>query len=338
MRNDEIGDKSVRDIEIKMQKSKQGGNFVMKRRSIQKLVVFAVMCLFLMGVSVTGYAQTCPAGAICRDEAPGAYTGNGPYGYSSYTLPWTSYSAGATVYYPRTATAPFSAIVFMQPYTGTQAMNYAWGPWFASHGIVYVNCDSTTTLDTVDSRATQQMNAINALKNENNRSASPLYRKLDTSRIGVMGWSMGGGASWINSANSSIKTAMSLAGHNLTAVSIYKSGRYTKCPTMIFSGLLDTTYLGGMGQSEGVYRNIPSGIAKIHYEVRSAGHMAWGSPTSASSNVAKIALAFQKTFLDGDTRWAAYLTQPSDASTWNTASLPSTGGTTPDYPWWYWWR
>ena len=69
MRNDEIGDKSVRDIEIKMQKSKQGGNFVMKRRSIQKLVVFAVMCLFLMGVSVTGYAQTCPAGAICRDEA-----------------------------------------------------------------------------------------------------------------------------------------------------------------------------------------------------------------------------------------------------------------------------
>ncbi|MFO7568356.1 MAG: hypothetical protein R6W75_01065, partial [Smithellaceae bacterium] len=216
----------------------------------------------------------------------------------------------------------------------------AWGPFFASHGIVYVNCDSTTTGDQVNSRATQQMNAINALKAENTRSNSPLRGKLITNRIGVAGHSMGGGASWINSANSAVKTAMTLAGHNLTATSIYKSGRYTKCPTMIFSGLLDTTYLGGMGQSEGVYRNIPSGIAKIHYEVRGAGHMAWGSPTSASSNVAKISLAFQKTFLDGDTRWAAYLTRPSDASTWNTASLPSAGGTTPtpDYPWWYWWR
>ncbi len=211
----------------------------------------------------------------------------------------------------------------MQPYTGTQSMNKDWGPFFASHGIVYVNCDSTTTGDSVDSRATQQMNAVNSLKKENTRrnsyfSKNPLNAKLDINRVGVMGWSMGGGASWINSSKTGVKTAMTLAGHNDTAVDRASKGGSTKCPTGIFSGALDTTILGGLGQSEGVYDNIPNGVSKLHYQVSTAGHMDWGSPTSASRNVAPIALAFQKTYLDGDTRWKAFIKKPSDASIWNT--------------------
>jgi dienelactone hydrolase len=297
----------------------------MERKSIKKLLVLAIISLFLLGVAVTSYAQTCPSGAICRPEAPGNYSGNGPYGSASYQLPTTSYSAGATVYYPTSATAPFAAIVFMQPYTGTQSMDEAWGPFFASHGIVYVNCSTNTTGDSVDSRATQQANAVAALKSENTRTGTtlrpnPLKGKLDISRIGLMGWSMGGGATWINSATAGYKTAMTLAGHNATATSIYRTGRYTKCATMIFSGLLDTTILGGLGQSEGVYSNIPSTISKVHYQVAGAGHMVWGSPTSAGNYVARIALAFQKTYLDGDTRWKSYIARPIDASIWN-ASL-----------------
>jgi hypothetical protein len=45
--------------------------------------------------------------------------------------------------------------------------------------------------------------------------------------------------------------------------------------------------------------------------------MVWGSPTSAGNYVARIALAFQKTYLDGDTRWKSYIARPIDASTWN---------------------
>ncbi|MFO7568875.1 MAG: hypothetical protein R6W75_03675 [Smithellaceae bacterium] len=296
----------------------------MERKSVRKIIVFAVMGLFLLGTAVAGYAQTCPAGAICRNDlAPGSYSGKGPYTTASYSLPSTSYSAGATVYYPTgtKAVAPFSAIVFCPPYTGTQSMSADWGPFFASHGIVYVNISTTTTMDSVNSRATQQARAVTALKNENTRTGSifrpnPLKGKLNVNRVGVMGWSMGGGASWINSATVSTKTAMTLAGHNATATGTAVTGRSTKCPTMIFSGLLDTTILGGMGQSEGVYSKIPSGVTKVHYEVRTAGHMDWGTPTSAGSNVAKIALAFQKTYLDGDTRWKPYIAKPTDASTW----------------------
>jgi len=291
---------------------------------MKKIILsMTVACFFFtaMGLVMIGDASsTCPSGAICRADAPGSYSGNGPYSYSTAQL--YGYTAGATVYYPTNATAPFSSIVFMQPYTGTQSMDAAWGPFFASWGFVYVNCSSTTTGDSVDSRATQQANAVTKLKAENTRTGSVLKGKLNTSRIGLMGWSMGGGATWINSATSGFKSAMTLAGHNYTAINIASKGGSTKCPTMLFSGLLDQSILGGLGQSEGVYTLIPSGIAKIHCQISTAGHMVWGSPTSASTNVAKVALAFQKTFLDGDTRWVSYIARPLDASIWNTANLP----------------
>ncbi len=270
-------------------------------------------------------AADCPDDAICRyDEQPGAYTRNGPYDVQSYTLSSFEAAGGATVYYPADATPPFAGLVFCPPYSGVQYMYRDWGPFFASHGIVMVTMDSETTLDTVDQRASQQREVLDVLKGENSDRFSPLYGKLALDRLGVTGWSMGGGATWINSADySGLKTAMSLAGHNLTAIDPDSRGYNTRIPTLIMNGALDTTYLGGLGQSDGVYNAIPWGVPKVFYEVSSAGHFAWGSPTSASDDVAKIALAFQKTFLEGDIRWADYIRRPAwGASEWATANLP----------------
>ena len=267
----------------------------------------------------------CPSSAICRSETPGAYSSNGPYGSRSYTLSRFQTPGGATVYYPANAEPPYSALVFTPPYTGVQFMYAAWGPFFASHGIVLVTMDTTTTLDTVDQRARQQKTVLDVLKQENTRFGSPLQGKLDTSRIGAVGWSMGGGATWINSAEyRGLKTAMSLAGHNMSAINLNSRGYNTKVPTLLFNGALDFTYLGGLGQSDGVYNAIPAGIPKVFLEVASAGHFDWGSPTSANRDVAAIALAFQKAFLDGDSRWLSYIRRPSrDVSTWRTAYLPN---------------
>ena len=110
---------------------------------------------------------------------------------------------------------------------------------------------------------------------------------------------------------------------NLTAVDSASSGRSTRIPTLIFNGATDLSYLGGLGQSSGVYNSIPREVPKVIYEVATAGHFAWGSPTSASNNVAELALAFQKTFLEGDLRWAQYIDRPgSNVATWNSANIP----------------
>ncbi len=294
------------------------------KKIVSKSFSFGAHGFFLMGVAGVSYAATtCPSGAICRSETPGSYNTSGPYGSATFQL--NGYTAGATVYYPTStnAKAPYSSIVFMQPFTGIQSMDAAWGPFFASHGIVYVNCSSTTTMDSVDSRATQQWNAVAALKKENTRSNGKLKGKLNTSRVGIMGWSMGGGATWINASKSGVKTALSLAGHNATATSTLAKGAKTKVPMLLINGATDTTILGGRGQSEGVYNSIPSGIAKVLYVDASAGHMDWTGPKPTQApDAGKIALAFQKTFLDGDTRWVSYIKKPSGTSTWKTANLP----------------
>jgi pimeloyl-ACP methyl ester carboxylesterase len=136
---------------------------------------------------------------------------------------------------------------------------------------------------------------------------------------------MGGGATWINSGNfPGLKTAMSLAGHNMTAMDIASKGGRTKCPILIMNGATDMTILGGLGQSIGVYRAVPAGIPKAIYEVATAGHMVWGTPTQASPHVAELALAFEKTFLDGDLRWAEFIRRPnSNVATWQSANIPN---------------
>jgi dienelactone hydrolase len=264
-------------------------------------------------------AAPCCADCICRGSAPTASSSrNGSFTTANYRLPTSAYAAGATVYYPTNAPAPLAGIVYCPPLTGTESMLAAWGPFFASHGIVLVTMSTTTTSDNVDSRDDQQRNALNALKAENTRSGSPLLGKL-SNRFGVMGWSMGGGATWINAAQyAGLKSAMSLAGHNATA-SAAADGTNIKCPTLIMNGAEDTSILGGQGQSPGVYDAIADNIAKVIYEVDGVGHMDWATPTTAGNAVAEMALAFQKTFLEGDTRWAKFIVvEPSNAATWET--------------------
>ncbi|VUD68888.1 Poly(ethylene terephthalate) hydrolase [Thalassocella blandensis] len=294
---------------------------------IKNLFPSLVLTLFsICFLASNAYSQSCPSGAICRnDEAPGKYSRNGPYNVDDYDMPFGSTPGGASVYYPTNATPPFAVLVFTPPLSGTQFMYRDWGPFFASHGIVMVTMDTRTTSDSVDSRASQQADVLDAMKDENTRYGSPLRGKIATNRLGAVGWSMGGGATWINSAEyNGLTTAMSLAGHNLTAINSNSRGRNTRVPTLIMNGALDLTILGGLGQSDGVYSNIPYGVPKVFYEVRSAGHFDWGSPTAANDATAELALAFQKTFLEGDTRWARFITRPIfDVSEWESANIPN---------------
>lgn len=287
-----------------------------------KFTLFMVALLVLLLMGLTGCYPVRTGGnvqvssqctGICDGNVPSSFN-NIPVrssgGSSQHKLP--GYRQGATVFVPQNVSKA-GAIVFCPPMTGVQIMYKAWGPYFASQGIILVTIDTTTTFDPVDTRAGEHMAAVNALKNDPGVSGI-----LDTSRIGVCGWSMGGGSTWINASknNSGLKTAMSFAGHNMTAMN---KGYGIKIPVVLFNGATDYTLLGGLGQSEGVYNAVANGVPKIIYVVAMSGHMNWGSPTAGGVDVARVALAFQKTFLHDDGRWAQFLThRPSGASTWAT--------------------
>ncbi|NLB17152.1 MAG: hypothetical protein GX825_00060, partial [Syntrophomonadaceae bacterium] len=180
---------------------------MLKKNRLSKKVFLSALFLFIFMFSVFASSGVSYASdpIIRTDYDPGKYSDNGPYSYSTYQLPGWNY--GATVYYPTDADAPFSGLVFCPPYTGTQIMYRDWGPFFASHGIVLVTMDTSNTMITVDQRAGEQRTVLDLLKAENTRVNSPLYGDLDAERVGAMGWSMGGGATWINSAEySGLKT------------------------------------------------------------------------------------------------------------------------------------
>ena len=81
------------------------------------------------------------------------------------------------MYYPTDAQAPFSGVVMCPGYTAVQSSIQDWGPFFASHGIVLVTIDTLTTLDQVAQRATELLDALKELKDENTRAGSPLRGK-----------------------------------------------------------------------------------------------------------------------------------------------------------------
>jgi pimeloyl-ACP methyl ester carboxylesterase len=214
---------------------------------------------------------------------------------------------GGTVYYPTNAEPPFSAVVMCPGYTATQSSIADWGPFFASHGIVLVTIDTFTTLDQVVQRADQMLDALADLKAENTRFSSPLRGNLSADRYGLAGWSMGGGATWIVTAeHPELKSAVALAGHNLTAGGAVGS-LGSRVPTLILNGATDVSILGGLGQSESAYEAIPNNTPKLLYVMAFEGHFSWGTPTTNNNASGRYVLSWEKVFLEGDQRYQRFL-------------------------------
>jgi dienelactone hydrolase len=223
------------------------------------------------------------------------------------------------VYFPVDADPPLSAVVMCPGYGALQSSIADWGQFLASHGIVLVTFDTQTPLDDVPSRAVELLDALDALKDENTRADGPLQGKLSSTRYGLAGWSMGGGGTWLATAeNPELKTAVVLAGHNATAGggSISLGSRV---PTLMLNGANDLTILGGLGQSEAAYAAIPESTPKLLYVMAGAGHFAWGTPHTNNEAAGRYVLAWEKVFLEGDQRYKRFLLRRGPLATeWET--------------------
>jgi dienelactone hydrolase len=265
----------------------------------------------------------CPSGAcLCHGPEPTAQSASvdGPYGVESYTSGFSNKPAylGGTIYYPTNAEPPFAGVVICPGWTASQSSMAGWGPFLGSHGIVVMTIDTNTPLDDVALRAVALRDALASLKEENGRGESPLQGKL-SDRFGFMGWSMGGGATWINGAEHPelIRTGISLAGHHLTAGGAQIASG-TTVASMLLAGALDSAILGGADQSQTAYEAMAATTPKILYEMANEDHYAWGTPTTTNGGaLGRYALAFQKVFLEGDERYRPLLlVEGPGASDW----------------------
>jgi len=201
------------------------------------------------------------------------------------------------VLYPcavETSSGTFNATTLSGGFTNTKENMYWIGKYVAEQGII-VFAVSASNNSSVNGYENAQEACYNLIKSENNNSRSPLYGKIG--KIGLMGYSMGGGAvlNVGNDLGSSVQSVIALAPYNPES---NLSG--TRASTFIFVGENDGVAGPGLN-AEPAYEDLPDTITKMLAEMDSFGHLEWVDNTSTEGDYPKsMIVAWLKYTFTGD--------------------------------------
>ncbi len=181
-----------------------------------------------------------------------------------------------------------------------------WGPRLASHGFVVMTMNTSTIYDQPDSRATQLSKALDYVISQSNTSSSPIYGKVDSTRLGAIGWSMGGGGSLKlstqRSLNAIIPQAPYYAGSN--------SFNTIKTPALILACSVDAVAPVAVHASP-FYNKIPSTTPKAFLEIYGGSHFCANSGYPNQDLLGLYGISWMKRFIDFDTRYSQFLCGPN---------------------------
>jgi cutinase len=269
---------------------------------VQLRSVFTTVTLTaaLLGAAVTASPASAAENPYERGPAPTNSSIEATRG--SFATSTTSVSGlavtgfgGGTIYYPTsTASGTFGAVAISPGYTGTQSSISWLGARLASQGFVVFTIDTNTTLDQPDSRATQLLAALDYLT-----LRSSVRTRIDATRLGVMGHSMGGGGTLRAAAQRpSLQAAIPLTGWHTD-----KTWGDVRVPTLVV-GADGDTIAPVATHSSPFYNTLPSTLDKAYLELRGASHF---TPNSSNTTIAKYSISWLKRFIDNDTRYEQFL-------------------------------
>ena len=277
----------------------------------KKLLLVASLVASSYALSATGPSPTCTT--CSRGPAPTAASlesSSGPFTVKNYNVSsLVSGFGGGTVFYPTNATGKMGAIAVIPGYVSYESSIKWWGPRLASHGFVVITMNTKTIYDQPDSRADQLSKALDYLISESKSSRSAIYNKVDSTRLGAIGWSMGGGGSLKlatqRSLNAIIPQAPYYAGLN--------SFNNVKTPALILACQSDVVAPVSSHASP-FYNKIPSTTPKAFLEVNGGDHFCANSGYRDEAMLGKYGIAWMKRFIDFDTRYSQFLCGPNHAS------------------------
>jgi len=267
---------------------------------LRRLTLASVAAITLAAAGAVTVTPAYAANPFERGPAPTVASieaTRGSFAIAQTTVARSSVSGfgGGTIYYPTsTASGTFGAIAISPGFTASQS-SVAWlGPRLASQGFVIITIDTLSTLDQPASRGQQLLAALTYLVN-----TSAVRTRIDGSRLGVMGHSMGGGGS-LAAANTrpTLQAAIPLAPWHGT-----KTWSSVRVPTMVIGAESDTV-APVASHSEPFYTSLPASLDKAYLELNNASHSA---PTSSNVTVAKYSISWLKRFIDNDTRYEQFL-------------------------------
>lgn len=294
------------------------------RRTIATLATAALAAGLLTATAATGTAQTTAPTASAATAASNPYergpaptlssiqARTGPYATSSDRV--SSLRArgfgGGTIYYPTTTSdGTFGAVVISPGYTASQSSISWLGPRLASQGFVVFTIDTNSRLDQPASRGQQLLAALDYLT-----ESSSVRSRIDSSRLAVMGHSMGGGGALeAAKARHTLRAAIPMTGWHTD-----KTWPEIVTPTLVIGAERDST-ASVRTHSIPFYNSLSNAQAKAYLELAGASHLA---PNLSNTTIAMYSIAWLKRFVDDDTRYDQFLCPgpgtTRDISDWRT--------------------
>lgn len=221
----------------------------------------------------------------------------GPFATASTTVSSLSASGfgGGTIYYPTsTAEGTFGAVAVSPGFTARQS-SIAWlGPRIASQGFVVITIDTNSIYDQPSSRGNQLLAALDYLT-----TRSTVRSRIDSTRLAVMGHSMGGGGTLeASETRPTLQAAIPLTGWNTD-----KTWSGNRVPTLVV-GAENDSVAPVSSHSIPFYNSLSATYEKAYLELNGASHFA---PNSPNTTIARYSISWLKRFVDNDTRYEQFI-------------------------------
>lgn len=240
--------------------------------------------------------SNCIADSAITAKALSDTGANGPFTVATKRVSRQSHGfGGGTIYYPTNASGCglLGGIAVVPGYVSYESSIKWWGPRLASWGFVVITINTNDISDNPDSRATQLSAALDHLLLD-----STVGHIVDRERLGVIGWSMGGGG------------ALKLATDRSTVRAIIAQTPYydTSYPTMATPALFIACEKDRVAPNQkytNVFYNNAAG-PKMKVEVNNGNHFC-ASYGFHKRLLSKPGIAWMQRYINGDTRFDQFL-------------------------------
>lgn len=233
---------------------------------------------------------------------------NGPFSVrTSNVSRFTSGFGGGTIHYPTGTTGTMGAIVVIPGFVSAESSIDWWGPKLASHGFVVMTIDTNSGFDQPPSRARQINAALDYLIDQNNARGSAISGMIDPNRLGVVGWSMGGGGSLRVAAEGRLSAVIPLAPWDTT------NFRRVNTPALIFACGSDTI-APVRSHASPFYNQIPASTPKAFIEINRGSHYCANGGGSSDAVLSRLGVSWMKLHMDKDERYEQFICGPNHAS------------------------
>lgn len=275
---------------------------------------------FLLVLSLSLFCISCDPPVDYELTDPGEYTRC----YYDTGLESDAYSSAFIVYPCETSEGPFPSLTFTGGITNVKEQV----AWLADHVVTYgfvliVMTPTNNLAVNTDVWKNAMLGGLEMLESENNRSSSPIYNLVDMNRLGIMGFSMGGGGTLkaANTVGDGIKTALSLAPHEAPV----DPSMYTNItvPTVVTTGTNDS--ICPRDSVKDIFDCLPNNLDRLFVNFTDANHVDWmdllGDKTT-HNRFKTFVVSWLKYYLAGDSSYETYLTGQmhdlQDAAGWFT--------------------